>query len=113
MTMAWPECLRRPVGAEDQPPGTYRYRAKRGAPWQPLRILYDGVLWHCLLTGKPVPGSGTLDPMDIPMIRDRGPFHAIDWETYTALIAAYEGAPPGTPLATPNEAVDLRRSRPL
>jgi hypothetical protein len=109
----WLKAIGRERSATDQPPGTYRYRARRKAPWQPVRILWDGEMWHCLLTGRPVRGSGTCDPMDIPFIRDRAPFHPVSEIEYLQLVLAYEAARPGSPLLTPDEPVDMRRSAPL
>lgn len=109
----WELALGRERCATDQPPGTYRYRARRGCPWQPLRILHDGYLWHVLLIGKPVPRSGRSDPIDIPFVRDRAPFHPIPLSEYVRMINEYEEAPVGSPLRTPNEPVDLKGAPPL
>lgn len=106
----WQNALGRPLSATDQPPGTYRYRACRGAPWQPLRLLWDGFEWHCLLRGEVVSESGRKDPNDIPFIRNRGPFHPISIQEYLELITAYRNARPGSPLSTPDLPVDFRRS---
>lgn len=104
----WIEALGRERSATDQPPGTYRYRAGRGCPWQPLRILWDGYHWHVLLLGKPVPESGRSDPLQIPFIRDRAPFHPITITQYYELMDEYGRAGPGSPLLMPDMPVDLR-----
>jgi hypothetical protein len=101
------------TSSTDQPPGTYRYRARRGAPWQPVKLIYDGVLWHCLLIGHPVFASGTYDVLDIPFVRTRGPFHPISEAEYVAMLAEYERAVPGSPLKSPDDRVDLRSAPPL
>lgn len=109
----WEMALGRERCATDQPPGTYRYRSRRGCPWQPLRILWDGYLWHVLLIGKPVVGSGRSDPLDIPFVQWRAPFHPIPFIEYVRLIQDYEMALPGSPLLTPNEPINLREAPPL
>lgn len=109
----WHNLLPRPPSATDQPPGFYRYRARKGAPWLPVRIMHDGDLWHCLLNGMVTFGSGKRDPQDIPFILYRAPFHAIKEAEYEALIEAYRQATVGHPLASPDEKIDLRTSRPL
>jgi hypothetical protein len=111
--MNWQDALGRPVSATDQPPGTYRYRARRGAPLQPVLISWDGDLWHVLLNGEPVPHSGQLDPMEIPFVLFKGPFPAITPDEYRCLIMEHEMAGPGSPLRTPDQAVNLRRAVPL
>lgn len=110
---SWQEFLGRTLGAEDQPPGFYRYRARRGAPWQALRILWDGAEFHCLLSGEPVKGSPAPDPALIDFILYRGPFHSVSETEYETLLAAYRAAPAGHPLRTPDEPVNLRGSKPL
>lgn len=109
----WQEALGREICATDQPPGLYRYRAGRGCPWQPLRLLWDGYAWHALLIGVAVKGSGQKDPLHIPFIRDRGPFHAITVHQYHDMLEEYRTAKPGSPLLTPDVPVDLRAARPL
>lgn len=109
----WQQSLGRDLSATDQPPGVYRYRAGRGCPWQPLRLLWDGYNWHCLLIGVAVPGSGQRDPLFIPFIRDRGPFHPITLSEYHNMIDDYRAAQHGSPLLTPNEPVNLRVAAPL
>jgi hypothetical protein len=112
--MDWKESLGRPVSATDQPPGTYRYRARRGAPFQAVKImLSDDGFWDVLLNGSPVARSGQLDPMDIPFVLNRGPFAPISEHEYRALILEFEMAADGSPLKTPDEPVNLRRSAPL
>jgi hypothetical protein len=109
----WQEALGREPSATDQPPGFYRYRAGRKCPWQPLRILWDGEFWHVLLIGKPVRGSCEKDPLDIPFVRDRGPFHPITMRQYHDMLDDYRAATPGSPLLTPDVPVNLREARPL
>lgn len=109
----WQKSLGRPASATDQPPGYYRFRRGRGRPWQPLRILLRDGLWHFLLVGTPVRGSGEADPLNIAWVRDHGPFHPITREEYDALMDSYVAAEPGSPLTTPDEPVNLRRSPPL
>jgi hypothetical protein len=109
----WEAALGRPWETTDQPPGTYKYKAGRGCPWQPLRILWDGYEWHVLLTGKPVSGSGKKDPMDIPLVKWKAPFHPISLAEYVKMIEQYETAAPGSPLRTPDQPVNLRQAPPL
>ena len=99
--------------ATDQPPGYYRFRLRRGAPFQAVRILHDGEFWQMLRNGEPVRLSGQRDPLDIPFVRLWGPFHAITQAEYEEILAAYQAAEPGTPLASPDEPVNLRGSKPL
>lgn len=105
--------LGREPSATDQPAGTYRYRARRGAPWQAVRIIYDGSRWHCVVNGVAVSGEGQADPERIGFIMYHGPFHSITEAEYLAILADYADAKAGTPLATPAEPVNLRRSNPL
>lgn len=107
------KALGREPSATDQPPGTYRYKARRGAPVQAVRISYDGAHWHCLLNGRVQPGSGCADPDGIRFINTFGPFWSITETEYKAIIQEYEAASPGTPLTMPTEAVNLRESEPL
>jgi hypothetical protein len=112
--MNWQDALGRPVSATDQPPGTYRYRTKKGAPWQPLKImLTDNGLWHVLLCGRPVSGSPARDPEQIQLVLWRGPFDPISEHEYRALVLEHEMAPAGSPLRNPDEPVNLRQARPL
>lgn len=112
--MNWTQHLGREVCTVDQPPGTYRFREAKKCPWQPVRImLTDDGLWHVLINGNPVPGSPQPDPLLIPMVCWRGPFHAIPETEYQTMLAEYRNAAPGTPLTTPREPVDLRGSPPL
>lgn len=105
--------LGREPDATDQPPGTYRFRARRKAPWQPVRIMFnaDEQTWYCLLNGALV-GFGA-DPADIPFIQNHGPFHPISPGEYYDMILAYADAKPGTPLKDPQSPVNLRKSKPL
>lgn len=91
-------------------PGFYRYRSRRGAPWQPVKILFDGYDWHVLLIGKVAFGSGRADPFDIPLIKHRWPLFPITLSEYGVMIDAYANARLGSPLLTPNEPVNLRGS---
>lgn len=105
--------LGREPSATDQMPGTYRYRATKGAPIQAVRISFDGATWHVLLNGAVQPGSGALDPSDIPFILWRGPFWSITEAEYMAILREYQDAGRGTPLRTPDQPVNLRESEPL
>lgn len=91
-------------------PGVFRLRSRRGAPWQPVKILYDGYEWHVLIIGQVTPGSGRRDPFDIPLIKKRWPLHEITQQEYDDMIAAYARAKPGSPLKTPDQPVNLRGS---
>lgn len=94
----------------DPTPGVYRFRARRGAPWQPVKILFDGYEWHVLVIGKVANGSGKLNPNDIPLLARRWPMLPITPSEYGSLIDAYANAKPGSPLLTPNEPINLRGS---
>lgn len=108
------QILGREPSATDQPPGFYRYRIGRKKPWQAVRIMFDGIWWHCLINGQPTEDSGRWrDPEKIHFITWSGPFHSTTEEEYLKLIAAYETAPAGSPLRSPAERIDLRRSKPL
>lgn len=109
----WFAILGRERSATDQLPGYYWYRHGKGCPWQPLEIRWDGLLWHCFLIGKPVPKSGARDPLNIPLIRDRGPFRPVTFDDWDRLLACYDNPKPGSPYASPNEPVSLKRSAPL
>jgi hypothetical protein len=104
----WKEVLGRDVCATDQEPGTYRYRACRRCPWQPVRLLWDGYKWHCLLRGQPVSASGQQDPLHIPFIKWHAPFHPIGVQEYLELVHAYNNARPGSPLLTPEKPISMR-----
>ena len=91
-------------------PGVYRFRARRKAPWQPVKIMFDGWDYHVLVTGEVVFGSGKPNPMDIPLLRERWPLHPISDREYGELMDAYANAKPGSPLLSPNEPINLRGS---
>lgn len=93
--------------------GFYRFRAAKGAPWGYCRIMVDSGLWVCLLNGEVAKGSGVADPFDIPFLLYNWPLHPITAEEYDALIRAHASAPPGHPLRTPGDKVDLRGAPPL
>lgn len=99
--------------ATDQMPGTYKFRAFKGAPWQAIRISFDGIWWHCICNGVVTRDSGRRDPADISLILWRGPFHRIPESEYMRILRDYDEAPPGSPLRTPNEPVNIRESKPL
>lgn len=105
------QALGRELQATDQPPGTYRYKEGRRCPWQAVSIKRDRNTWYVLVNGEPV-GSAS-DPADIPFIRDKGPFHEIDYEVYLQILDEYSAAKPGTPLRNPHAPVNLRQSRPI
>mgnify|MGYP001619170614 CR=1 FL=1 len=88
--------------------GWFRYRERSGAPWQALRIIRESGRWVAILSGKVVPGSGAERAKDIPFLLYRSPFHQISETEYLALLRAYENAPPGHPLRTPSQPVDMR-----
>jgi len=111
------ELLGREPDATDQPPGWYRYRAARGAPFQAIRIVYEDGLWFCLVNGlSEYQGrrvAGRNDPSEIPFIILHGPFHEITEEQYMAILRDYQEAAPGSPLETPEQPVNVRQARPL
>lgn len=88
--------------------GFFRYRAAKGAPWQALRIMRESGAWVALLSGQIVPGSCAARARDVPFLLWRSPFHPVSEAEYAALLAAYQDAPVGHPLRSPNEAVDWR-----
>ena len=87
--------------------GFYRYREARGTPWQPLRIMRESGLWIVIKCGH-VMLNPTARAKDNPFLLWRSPFHKISEAEYYRLIAAYENAPAGHPLRTPEKPVDLR-----
>jgi hypothetical protein len=89
-------------------PGFFKYREKKGAPWQPLRVMREAGRWVVLLNGKVVDGSGAEKAKDVPFLLWRAPFAPITQAEYHTLLDAYENAPPGHPLRKPGEPVDLR-----
>ena len=93
--------------------GYFKHRARKGAPWQPVRVMRESGAWVVLLTGKVVPGSGARLAKDIPLLLWRAPFAPITEREYDSLLAAYEAAPPGHPLRWPDDPVDLRAAPPL
>lgn len=93
--------------------GHFRYRERKGAPWQPLRIMHESGTWVALLNGDVVPGSGAKLAGAVPFLLWRSPFHRITEQEYAALLRAYKDAPPGHPLRNPGERVDLRAAPPL
>lgn len=88
--------------------GFFRYRERKGAPWQPLRIMRESGAWVALLNGDVVPGSGARLAKEVPFLLWRSPFYRISENDYDALIRAHAAAPPGHPLRTPGDKVDLR-----
>ena len=88
--------------------GFFRYRERKGAPWQALRVMRESGCWVALLNGEVVPGSGAEKAKDINFLLWRSPFTPITPQEYDALLQAHESAPPGHPLRTPGEKVDLR-----
>jgi hypothetical protein len=91
-------------------PGFYFFRARRGAPRQPVRIMNDGGYWTVILRGEPAVGSGAEDWIDVPLLLFRWPFTPISEAEYYALLQEYERAGSGHPLADPESPVDLRRA---
>ena len=88
--------------------GFFRYRERKGAPFQPLRVIRESGRWVVLLNGKIVPGSGEALARNIPFLLWRAPFSPITEAAYDELLKAHASAPPGHPLRTPGEPVDLR-----
>lgn len=85
--------LGREVSATDQMPGTYRCRRARKkeiAPVEVVRLVYDGIEWHCLLNGVVQTGSGARDPMDIPFVLWNAPFWPITEAEYMTFLRAYQ-----------------------
>lgn len=103
--------LGRDPAPEDQLPGTYRYRARKGAPWQAVRITYQDGMWFCVVNGRG--DHWAYDPAKIPFIWRHGPFHSVTEDEYLAILKDYAEAHPGSPLNTPDEPVNLRRIKPL
>jgi hypothetical protein len=97
-----------PDDIETVTPGFFKYRARKGAPWQALRVMRESGCWVALLNGDVVKGSGKPLARDIPFLLYRSPFTPISEAEYDALLRAYENAPPGHPLRSPEEPVDLR-----
>lgn len=93
--------------------GFYRFRAAKKAPWQYCRVMMDSGRWVVLLNGSVVDGSGVADPFDIPFLLYHWPLHPIEESEYDALVRAHAAAPPGHPLRTPGDKVDLRAAPPL
>lgn len=94
-------------GTLDPSPGTYRYRARRGAPWQAVRITH-GPGWNVYLNGALLPDAGVEDWIKHEWLLWNWPLHPIDEREYDALLKAAEQARPGDPLATPDQPVNLR-----
>ncbi len=90
--------------------GWFRYREQKGAPWQALRIIRESGCWVALLNGVAVPGSGAALAKDVPFLLWRSPFHSVTEAEYLSIIRAYERAPPGHPLRTPDQPIDLRQA---
>ena len=90
--------------------GFFRFRATKGAPWQALRIIRESGTWVAILSGEIVPGSGAAMAKEVPFLLWRSPFHPISQGEYETLLRAYETAPPGHPLRTPERAVDWRNA---
>ena len=93
--------------------GLFKIRERKGAPWQPLRVMRESGTWIVLLNGEIVPGSGAPLAKDIPFLLWKAPFSSITEQEYDALLRAYEKAPAGHPLRRPGDAVDLRSAPPL
>ena len=108
--VSFEQMLGRTPGPEDQPPGTYSYK-RRGGPFQAVRILWNGAEFEVLLNGQSM--GAAPDLAEIDFILYHGPFHPISEERYAEILIAYGKAKPGTPLAAPDQPVNLRGSRPL
>jgi hypothetical protein len=93
--------------------GFFRFKERKGAPWQPLRIMRESGTWVAILNGEVVKGSGSRLARDIPFLLWRSPFHPISEPEYDALLRAYKKAPTGHPLRQPGDRVDLRAAPPL
>lgn len=101
-----------PLGTEPSP-GLYRMRMARKSPWLPVRVVEQDGLWFVLVAGKVTTDSGKADPFEVSLLLHQWPLHPVDEVTYLALLAEVEAAQPGTPMATPDQSVDLRQSRSL
>ncbi len=88
--------------------GWFKFRERRGAPWQPLRVFRDSGRWIVLLNGETVPHSGAELAKDIPFLLWRAPFHPITQAEYDRLCREYARAGQGSPLLRPGDPVDLR-----
>lgn len=93
--------------------GFYRFRAAKGAPNQYCRVVIESGMWVVLLNGEVMKGSGVADPFDIPFLLYHWPLHPISESEYEALVRQHAAAPPGHPLRTPGDKVDLRSAPPL
>lgn len=93
--------------------GYFRFKERKGAPWQPLRIMRESGTWVAILNGVVVKGSGSRLAREVPFLLWRSPFHPISVTEYDALLMAHENAPAGHPLRNPGEPVDLRAAAPL
>ena len=93
--------------------GYFRYREKKGAPWQALRVFREDDAWIAILNGEVVKGSGAAMAKDIPFLLYRSPFHPIPEAEYDALLKAYAKAPSAHPLRRPGEPVNLRDTPPI
>jgi hypothetical protein len=102
-----------PTDIETVETGFFRHKERKGAPWQPLRIMRESGAWVALLCGEVVPGSGARLAKEVPFLLWRSPFYRISEQEYDALLRAYAAAPPGHPLRTPGDKVDLRAAPPL
>jgi hypothetical protein len=102
-----------PADIETVAVGFFRYRQRKGAPWQPLRVMRESGTWIAILCGNVVEGSGARLARDVPFLLWRSPFYPISVNEYDALLSAYDSAPAGHPLRQPGERVDLRAAPPL
>lgn len=100
------------VGVEPEP-GWYRWRTRKGAPSQPVKITLTGGLWFALVNGAVTPGSGRPDSLDVPFLRFNWPLHPITEAEYDHLVSAFRAADPGHPTHRPDDPVNLRRAKPL
>lgn len=110
----------------DFPPGHYRIKLGRGAPWSPVRVDYgppvvDGVvqdrssMWSVWINGK-LAYDPSPDPLKAGCERVFPHARPIKKAEYDYLIAVGRYArahEPDSPAANPTEAIDVNKSKPI